>query len=626
MESIFDVLRQYPALQQISIIILVLSLSAFAYLLIEYLNKQDRREEEVVLPKPKVRVIVREGQAVPVNSREEIVSAAVSMETRVLEPVSAPVAEPVALPVNESVSTPVQGLYIPPEYRIEPPVETKGPLVETPLPPAPVKKIVLPSMPEDTPVLLRAPALPVKQAPKQPITPLPTPEIKRPQQKTEPETVTPHKEEQTSVAHIGYDPLNLFEQTEPLSYPYVLMPKPGSVIKFPRKGKAGRRGFAEEGFKSYLKHFFSHAFQVHDDHFVLTRRSYQPYGPDLMLVDEKNGLNLFMDIEIDEPYEDSNAISKREVTHYQYADNNANNALVNRGWIVVRFAEIQVHQQPESCCLFIAHLVKSLCPSFEIPEIVLTNTPLAPLKQWTKEQAQQWSKQKYREAYLGIASFESFRETISLVPAKETKLGKEIEQKVQDEEPFYEPEPLDVSTPSAITTLIHSVIENSQYISFVYEDKPCLVKPWIIIGSRLKAYCYIKNENREFDVSHLKEIGIKDKPFIVEIKGAAVGVEKMGWMVNVAIHYHRFVRIRYTRANWTGYLIDESTGDVMLDEAEAAESLRTISHPGLTGKTFEEYAHPLLTETDCLKAWCHKENWQEVFRFNRICEMAILNL
>jgi hypothetical protein len=517
-------------------------------------------------------------------------------------------------------------LYIPPEYRIEKPVETSGPLIETRLPKAPVKKIVLPSMPENTPVLRRAPSFPVKPVPRQPIVPLPTPERKRPSRNTEPKIVAPRKEEQTSVAYIGYNPINVFDQTEPLTYPYVLMPKPGCVIKFPRRGKTKQRGLTEEGFRDYLKHYFAHNFQVYDDRFVLTKRSYQPFEPDLIMVDERNGLNLFMDIEIDEPYEDNNVLSRREVKHYQYADVNANHALVNRGWVVIRFSEIQVHQQPESCCLFIAHVIKSICPTFEIPELLLESTPLTPMKQWTKEEAREWSLKKYRENYLGITSFESLRLARPSAPIRETQLGREIEKKVVDEEPYFEPEPLNVSSPAAITALIHSVIENNQCMGFTYEEKPCLIKPWIVVGNRLKAYCYIKNENREFDISQMKEVRIKDKPFIVEAKGPSVGIEKMRWMVCMAIQYHRFVRIRYTRANWTTYLIDEQTGDVILDEAEATESIRTISHPGITGKTFKEYSLPEPSEGDSLKAWCHKTNWQEAFLFNRICEMAVLNL
>ena len=61
-----------------------------------------------------------------------------------------------------------------------------------------------------------------------PITVIPAPKI---------EIDNPEKEEQSKEKYIGYDPINVFAQTEPLSFPYVIMPKPNCVIKFPRKGR-----------------------------------------------------------------------------------------------------------------------------------------------------------------------------------------------------------------------------------------------------------------------------------------------------------------------------------------------------------------------------------------------------
>lgn len=75
-----------------------------------------------------------------------------------------------------------------------------------------------------------------------------------------------------------------------------------------------------------------------------------------------------MDIESDEPYEGINDIFNRKQTHYQYNDTNRNNAFKNRGWIVSRFAEIQVHEKPERCCKFIADIIKSIDSNFKVPE------------------------------------------------------------------------------------------------------------------------------------------------------------------------------------------------------------------------------------------------------------------
>ena len=48
--------------------------------------------------------------------------------------------------------------------------------------------------------------------------------------------------------YIGYNPINIFTQTEPLNYPYVIMPsKSGCVIKFPQKG-----GLVEKDIKKMI--------------------------------------------------------------------------------------------------------------------------------------------------------------------------------------------------------------------------------------------------------------------------------------------------------------------------------------------------------------------------------------
>ena len=162
--------------------------------------------------------------------------------------------------------------------------------------------------------------------------------------------------------HIGYNPTNIFAQTEPLNYPYVIMPsRPECVIKFPQKGRTGRKGYKEESFLQFIQKYFRDTFKIYDDRYVLAKTN--RYEPDFSLLNEKEGINIFLDIEIDEPYEGINDVNNRKATHFQYADTNRNNEFKNRGWIVIRFAEIQIHQNPEGCCLFIAEHCWALSPS-----------------------------------------------------------------------------------------------------------------------------------------------------------------------------------------------------------------------------------------------------------------------
>lgn len=206
------------------------------------------------------------------------------------------------------------------------------------------------------------------------------------------------KNEKSVPKYIGYNPINIFAQTNPINYPYVLMPKrENCIIKFPRKGRNGRKGYKEDAFGAFLQLHFSRKFNVYNDRFILTRNNTNRYEPDFTLIDENNGINVFMDIEIDEPYEGLNDIDKRNVTHYQLADTNRNNEFISRGWIVVRFAEIQVHQNPEGCCRFIADVIKSINQDFVYPTTLLAVNRLVSIPQWNKEQAKEWSIQKYRQ-------------------------------------------------------------------------------------------------------------------------------------------------------------------------------------------------------------------------------------
>src|SRR5690606_2454564 len=72
-----------------------------------------------------------------------------------------------------------------------------------------------------------------------------------------PITVDLLPEEQSQPKYIGYNPINIFDQTEPYNFPYVIMPKSGCIIKYPKKGRTSRKGFKEDDFKSYLTKYFS---------------------------------------------------------------------------------------------------------------------------------------------------------------------------------------------------------------------------------------------------------------------------------------------------------------------------------------------------------------------------------
>lgn len=211
------------------------------------------------------------------------------------------------------------------------------------------------------------------------------------------------------VKHIGYKPNNNFKSD---CYPFVSMPKTNSVIKFPRKGRIGQRGFKEQAFEEELKTYFfrQRNLQFFNDRFLFISDNTRPYEPDFTLIDEKENINLFIDIEIDEPYDGIG----RFATHFKGIDNFRNQYFNDRGWLVIRFSEKQVHENPKGCCRLIAEVIKSVNTSFIIPQ-ELQNVPIVLEEMfWTKVKSEKWEKDKYREKYLGIYP-NGFKEAIKVI-------------------------------------------------------------------------------------------------------------------------------------------------------------------------------------------------------------------
>jgi hypothetical protein len=439
--------------------------------------------------------------------------------------------------------------------------------------------------------------------------------------------VTKEKEVQSKEKYIGYNPINVFAQTEPLNYPYVIMPNANCVIKFPRKGRVGRKGFKEENFKIFVEKYFRNEFQVFDDRLIMVKNNNKPYEPDFTLIDEKNCNNIFLDIEIDEPYEGLNDITKRKATHFQYSDANRNNAFASRGWIVIRFAEIQVHQDPNACCNFVADVIKSINPKFLIPNDLIGSRQLKPVKQWTKEEAEEWSLQKYREKYLGITNFGVTSVSQIIEELEETELGEKIEEKVIEVPKIISPIVLKEETANSILEQIKKSIVSNLYLSFVYQGNPTITKPVKITKTQLTAFCYVKNLERTFILSEISNLYLKTDYNTLRIAGPTIGLDKISNAVNIAISYKRFIRMKYTRASWNNYIVDRETGGLILDRIEEEESIRTITNVQLSINTLAE-EHIMAYNLNCnyITAYCNKRNEQRTFRFDRIGEIEILDI
>lgn len=179
------------------------------------------------------------------------------------------------------------------------------------------------------------------------------------------------------------------------SYPIVRIPKLGTIIRSYQIGRAQKRGFKEEIFQKSLEKYFGTEFTILGNARINTGKQTRPYEPDIAMIDSTNS-NLRIDIEIDEPY----AGITRQPTHCENEDNIRDLYFTDRGWLVIRFSEYQVHNQELECVRLIADVIKLVNPKYSIPESLKNILKIKDEKFWDILQAQKWEKINYREQYL----------------------------------------------------------------------------------------------------------------------------------------------------------------------------------------------------------------------------------
>jgi hypothetical protein len=162
-------------------------------------------------------------------------------------------------------------------------------------------------------------------------------------------------------------------------------------------GSKATRGWSEDIFKNHLNQYFSG--RIHTG-LTLARPGFEyPYSPDFAYIDKE--LNLYIDIEIDEPY----VFHTGEPTHFQECqkDRQRNDFFLNKNWIIIRFAEEQVCKYPEECCKFVA-TVASKC-GIPIPASLKNVATPPSVSHWTMVEAREMAAKKARDSYKSKSSY-----------------------------------------------------------------------------------------------------------------------------------------------------------------------------------------------------------------------------
>lgn len=230
--------------------------------------------------------------------------------------------------------------------------------------------------------------------------------------------------ETTDNLYVNYQKEKL-ESTD--IYPVLRFPINGCIIRTHRFGNTKRRGFKEESFQASIQKFFSSQFIISGEVRLNTGKDTRPFEPDIAIIDKKKEKNIRIDIEIDEPY----AGITRQPTHCIGEDLMRDTYFVDRGWLVIRFSEFQVHTQELECLKYIASIIKSIDSNYSIPSVLSTVSDLKTEKLWDIVQAQKWEKAKHREKYLN-------HQFVELIEEKETD-ERDFSEQEKNEEKLVKP-------------------------------------------------------------------------------------------------------------------------------------------------------------------------------------------
>ncbi len=149
-------------------------------------------------------------------------------------------------------------------------------------------------------------------------------------------------------------------------------------------GLDAKKGVSENNFLSMLRSTFKDM--------ILIDKTIINYTPDFIYYNPK--LNLYIDIEIDEPYD---GLTKEPV-HYSGADDFRDSCFLIRRWCVLRFSEKQIVEQPTACCDEIKRTINTIFPSTYKQEEI--ENSLSVDKCWTKSKAKEMAINNYRDTYL----------------------------------------------------------------------------------------------------------------------------------------------------------------------------------------------------------------------------------
>lgn len=146
-----------------------------------------------------------------------------------------------------------------------------------------------------------------------------------------------------------------------------------------------KRGKTELFFLQYLYEIFKKNVKI--DVGPIMKK---PFMPDFVII--CTDLGLFVDVEIDEPY----VLETGEIIHHDRSrDSIRNQFFTSHNWIVIRFSERQIVENPSECALFIKDVLVAVAGRKNFVE-----TNVVPESTWTYEEVYLMKERDERRNYL----------------------------------------------------------------------------------------------------------------------------------------------------------------------------------------------------------------------------------
>lgn len=232
-----------------------------------------------------------------------------------------------------------------------------------------------------------------------------------------------------------------------------------------RRRKVELRGYTEEDFEHRLRKSFGNSthYKVFGDVSIQTSEGSHPYEPDIAIVETSGNCGVRIDVEIDEPY---GGYDKTPIHYVGCGDEFRDRNLANLGWLVVRFSEKQVIQEPENCIFYLQQLICLLDPDFSL---TCLGTNPTPDKCWTEVEARIMAIQRFRENLLNH-EFGRKEKQAYVITTSLTDLEKEV---INNAKPIcipkVEPQNID-KTNTKFTQDSHLSFEPSEHI-YLYDGR-----------------------------------------------------------------------------------------------------------------------------------------------------------